>query len=88
MIEYDNSQNPKKIVIPVSGVEDVQKYQKGILGILGKIEIDQCKPGFKEDLKAVYELLSHLALSKELLLEVVSDSVNRNKKRKVSVSRS
>lgn len=87
MIEYDSSKNPKKIVIPVSGAEDVQKYQKGILGILSKIEIDQCKPGFKEDLKAVYELLSHLAPSKELLLEIASAAVSRNKKRKISVSR-
>ena len=87
MIEYDNSKNPQKIVIPVSGVADVQKYQKGILGILGKIEIDQCKPGFKEDLKAVYELLSHLAVSKELLLDVASAS-SRTRKRKESASKS
>jgi hypothetical protein len=88
MIEYDSSHNPKKIIIPVSGVEEVQKYQKGILGILGKIEIDHCKPGFKEDLKAVYELLSHLLMSKELLLDEASSPVHRHKKRKVAIPRS
>jgi hypothetical protein len=87
MIEYDSSHNPIKVIIPVSGVEEVQRYQKGLLGILGKIEIDQCKPGFKEDLKAVYELLSHLLLSKELLLDSASSPVHRHKKRKEAISR-
>jgi hypothetical protein len=86
MIEYDSNQNPLKIVIPVSGIEEVHRYQKGMITMLSKIEIDNCKPAFREDLKAVYELLSHLLLNKDFLLQYQAHSISRSKKRKVGSS--
>jgi hypothetical protein len=82
MIEYDSNQNPLKIIIPVSGIDEVYRYQKGVLTILSKIEIDNCKPSFKEDLKAVYELLSHLLLNKEFFLQYQAHSISRSKETK------
>lgn len=62
----DNPQNRKsKIVIPISSAEELSKYQKGLLSVLSRIKIDKLDPGFKEDLKAVYALLSHLLDDKD-----------------------
>jgi len=49
-----------RIVILVSGMEELAKYQKGLMGVLRKIEVDNCDPVLKENLTYVYELLSHL----------------------------
>lgn len=67
MIEFTKVDDQLKIIIPVAGIEELYRYQKGILGILGRIEIDDCNPIFKEDLKAVYQLLTHLLVDKAFL---------------------
>lgn len=48
------------IFIPVAGFEKLIRYQEGIRGLLRRIEIGSCDPALKENIKAVYELLSLL----------------------------
>lgn len=69
MVEYNQKENLLAIKIPISGINELYKYQKSILAVLGKIEIDDCNQAFVENLKAVYKLLGHLALDAEFLSE-------------------
>ena len=69
MIEYNQKENMLVIKIPISGIHELYTYQKSILAVLGKIEIDDCSQAFVENLKAVYKLLEHLALDAEFLSE-------------------
>lgn len=66
MIEHDKKNRPRKIVIPVSSQDDILRYQLGILGILGKIEVGKCTPRLKEDVKAAYDLLKHMQVEDTL----------------------
>jgi hypothetical protein len=66
MIEYDSANSPQRIIIPISGTEDVFRYQRGVLGILGKIKMHTCGPALKEDVKAVFELLGHMLSAENL----------------------
>ena len=67
MVRYNPRENQLKIILPDSGMEELYRYQKGLLNMLSKIEIENCSPDFKEDLKSVYKLLSHLLLDKAFL---------------------
>lgn len=67
MIEFNQKENQLKITIPLSGIQELCNYQKGILGILRKIKIENCSPKLQENLKSVYKLLDHLVLDKEFL---------------------
>jgi hypothetical protein len=53
-----------KIPIPDFGIEEIHNYKKGIIGILGKIEIDINDELMKENLMSVYKLLNHLSQDK------------------------
>lgn len=48
------------IFIPIASHEKLIRYQNGVRGLLRKIEVENCDPETKEDIKAVYELLTHL----------------------------
>ncbi len=50
------------IEITVSDIHELQAYQKGILGVLAKVELDSCDQSLKEDVKSVYKLLGHLII--------------------------
>lgn len=65
MVEFEETTSTLKIIIPVSSMDEVEKYHKGLLGILRKIEIDNCDPALKENLKSVYELLSHITTERD-----------------------
>ena len=65
MIEYN--QNQLTIRIPISGMQELHAYQKGILGVLSEIDIDNASLGLEDHLKRVYQLLSHLLLDEEFL---------------------
>lgn len=58
-----------RIVIPLSGMEELTKYQKGLMGILRKVEVGNCDPTMKENLNYVYELLSHLVTDKNSFIQ-------------------
>ena len=55
MIEYN--QNQLTIRIPVSGMEELHAYQRGILGVLNEIDIDHASLDLEGYLKRVYQLL-------------------------------
>lgn len=65
MVVINSGKNQLKVDIPISGIDELHKYQNGLLSILRKIKIDNCDPEFKEHLKTVYELLSHLQPKEE-----------------------
>lgn len=48
------------IFISIASHENLTRYQDGLRGLLRKIEIEDCDPETKEDVKAVYELLTDL----------------------------
>jgi hypothetical protein len=58
-----------RIVIPISGMEELAKYQQGLVAILNKVEVGNCDPILKENLKYVFELLSYLGLDKKSFIQ-------------------
>lgn len=92
MIEYNKSNNPSKIVIPVSGSEEVLRYQQGIAGILATIELRNITPSLKEDIKIIYNLLDHMQCKdnlKQLLEEanIGAEKIERFRKEAKRVKR-
>lgn len=65
MVTRDPSKNQIKIEINVSSIDELFNYQKGLMSLLGRIQIDNCDTRLKENLKSVYKLLSHLLIDKE-----------------------
>lgn len=68
MIEEDKNSR-FRIVIPISDMEELANYQKGLMGVLRKVEVGNCDPVLKENLKYVYELLSHLVPDKNSFIQ-------------------
>lgn len=68
MIEEDKNTG-FRIVIPISDMEELSKYQNGLMGVLSKVEVGNCNPQLKENLKCVYELLSHLIPDKKSFIQ-------------------
>lgn len=60
MTEWNKDQNRLIIKISDVGYHDLHRFRKGLLAVLAKVSIENCEPEFKESLKSVYELLSHL----------------------------
>ena len=69
MIAHNPYKNQVKITIQNSKISDLQNYHSSLLKVLEKIEIGNCDPEFKEHLKTVYELLSHLQPDEKLLMQ-------------------
>ena len=66
MIKYDSQRKQFRITIPANDVQEIQKYRKGILKILNKVEVDKSDSALINDLKSVYELLNHLAIDESI----------------------
>ncbi|MEO9485475.1 MAG: hypothetical protein ABJG47_18590 [Ekhidna sp.] len=49
----------RKILIPISN-QELYNSRKGILGLLRRVELDECDERLKEDLKSVFGLLNLL----------------------------
>lgn len=62
MIELSQKESPLKIIIPLSGIRELQDYKNGILGVLKHITINDSSQGLIDNLKLVYKLLGHLSL--------------------------
>jgi len=62
MVHYNSTQAQFEIIIPLQKVDDLLRYQKGMLKLLGQIEIGDCNSDLKENLMAVYEILSHFGM--------------------------
>jgi hypothetical protein len=65
MVKIEKRSSQLKISIPISGMEELHTYQKGLLGILVKIETCEYDPDLMENLRAVHTLLAHLLLDKD-----------------------
>ncbi|MBE9463755.1 hypothetical protein ACFP1I_08835 [Dyadobacter subterraneus] len=64
MVRYNSILSQVEISIPHKDFGDVSRYRKGLLRLLAEVRIDDCRPDFKDDLKAVYELLEYLTEEK------------------------
>jgi len=60
MTEAEKNPNRLILKISLSGHEELHDYQKGIRGLLRCIDVTNCDPDLRENIKAVYQLLSHL----------------------------
>jgi hypothetical protein len=69
MIEFSPDKKQIRICIPVSSLKDINRYYQSIITMLDRVEIGDCNPDFKEDLIAVYELLSHLQTDNDFFLK-------------------
>lgn len=58
---YQEENSSLKIVIPMRNMNELAKYQKGLLGVLHKVEVDHRDLELAENLKYVYLLLTHLS---------------------------
>lgn len=92
MIEYDQKENPLKITIPLSGIEELQNYQNGVLGVLRQFEIEDCDPELIGYVMSVYKLLGHIILEEEFFSQwgkiapIHTDLAMRGPKRKIKKS--
>jgi hypothetical protein len=77
MIEYDSPNNPGKIIIPISGLQEILRYQLSILGILGNIDLLTCGPDMRAHVKAAFELLNHMQCTEGLQKLMETDEVRR-----------
>lgn len=59
---HNNNNHALTVTIPVAGVDELHKYQKGLLAVLSEINIDTCDEELKENIKTVYQLLNHLLI--------------------------
>jgi hypothetical protein len=82
MIEYDSANSPRKIIIPISDPQEIYRYQRGVLGLLAKVEIGSCGSALNQDLKAVYALLQHMLSNDNLEQFIEADKVRRNSRKK------
>lgn len=62
MSRFESSNKQLVLSIRISDRTEIVKYQEGLMGLLRKIEIGNCDPELKENIKAVYELLSHFQI--------------------------
>jgi len=69
-MKVEDGKEPRyTITIPVMDLYELGNYQKGILGLLAKVNLEHCDPHELQNIKAVYTLLSHLTLNSNLLLK-------------------
>lgn len=80
MKHEETRENGLVIVIPSADLQDLRRFRKGLLSLLSKVKIENCDAELKENLKAVFELLSHLQIDDfraPSSIEKVND-INRN----------
>ena len=69
MIEFSTDKKQLRICIPVSNLGAIDRYHQSIVNLLDRIEIDDCNPAQRENLKTIYELLSHLHLNEDFITQ-------------------
>ena len=92
MIVYNEKKNLLKITIPLSGVEELENYQEGVLNVLRQFDIEDCDPELIRHIMSVYKLLGHIVLDEKYffrnknLASGHKDSAIRGTKRKTKKS--
>ena len=71
MVTSNNQKDLFSIIIPVSGIGEIQQYQRSILNILGKVNLDDCDAKSIQHVEVVYALLRHLAANEKRISELV-----------------
>ena len=70
MISYNLDKSQIKLTIPVSGIAELHSYQKGIMGLLSLVDLENCDEDVQENLSYVYKLMNHLLLDDQFLEHV------------------
>ena len=70
MKKYKQKKARLKITIYLSGIQELQDYKNGILGILKEIKINGISEEMQNNLKSVYGLLNHLALNDRFKIQI------------------
>ena len=92
MIVYNEKKNLLKITIPLSGIEELEDYQDGVLEVLRQFEIEDCDPELIRHVMSVYKLLGHIMLDEKFFFKNNKsasdhkDSTRRGPKRKTKKS--
>jgi len=66
-----NQNDPFYIIIPISGIHEIHLYQRSILNILGRVNLDNVDPESIEYLKVAYSLLDHLNTNERRLSKLM-----------------
>lgn len=66
MTTHNSQTNQLIVTIPGKDIKDLYTYRSSILGLLARVEIENCSPEIKVELKAIYELLLHLHTKEEM----------------------
>ncbi|MDN5210479.1 hypothetical protein QQ020_00420 [Fulvivirgaceae bacterium BMA12] len=69
MIVYNEKEGQLKIIIPLSGIEELCDYQSGILGVLRQIDINTASKELSAQVMSVYKLLGHISLEEEFFAQ-------------------
>jgi hypothetical protein len=67
MIEIEINRTQLLIEIPIKNIDELTRYQEGIMGLLRRIEVGDCDPELKENIKIIYGLLMQLHLNERLI---------------------
>ena len=92
MIVYNEKKNLLKITIPLSGIEELENYQDGVLEVLRQFDIEECDPELIRHVMSVYKLLGHIMLDEKFFFKNHKsasdhkDSTRRGSKRKTKKS--
>ena len=92
MIVYNEKKNLLKITIPLSGIEELENYQDGVLEVLRQFDIEDCDPELIRHVMSVYKLLGHIMLDEKFFFKNHKsaadhkDSTRRGSKRKTKKS--
>ena len=70
MIDYHQDESQITVTIPVSGIAELHSYQKGIMGLLSLVDLENCDEDVQENLSYVYKLMNHLLLDDQFLEHV------------------
>ena len=92
MIVYNEKKNLLKITIPLSGIEELENYQDGVLEVLRQFDIEDCDPELIRHVMSVYKLLGHIMLDEKFFFKNLKsasdhkDSMRSDSKRKTKKS--
>ncbi|MDN5214518.1 hypothetical protein QQ020_20725 [Fulvivirgaceae bacterium BMA12] len=67
MKKYNEKENRLKLAIPFSGIEELQDYKNGIMGVLRQIKINKSNQELINHIRSVYKLLGYLVEEEESL---------------------
>lgn len=52
-----------KLEIPITSLDDLERYRNALLSVLRRVNINACDTQFKDDLKTVYALISRMTVA-------------------------